>query len=107
MQKIAKITDKTIETYEIEYIKDEPYFIGVRLYGENKQTGEKIATEINKELGDHIISTQVYTPHPDTVRFGFSGFEFTGIEIEVDLNTVTDLNEDFIVMEADPYKRDI
>lgn len=97
MHEIKKIMAPEIEHFEIEHLEDETYFIDVRLYGENTETAEKIAAKINKF--DTVLNADVYTPHPDTVRFGFSGYEFTGISVEVSLKDMTELNEDYLIMD--------
>ena len=99
MYQIKKIlTRENINHFEIEYMKEEPYFISVRLYGENIETGKKMETCI-KETCKNLLDTTVYTPHEDTVRFGFSGFDFTGLELEVNLKELTPLKEDFLLMD--------
>jgi len=94
------LTREAINHFEIDYIKDEPYFLQVRLYHEDLETGNRIAGCIkNANTGDKIRDIMVYTPHEDTVKFGFSGVPFTAIDLELDLQKAVELREDFLLMD--------
>lgn len=94
------LTREAINHFEIDYIKDEPYFLQVRLYHEDIETGNRIAECIrNANTCDKIRDIMVCTPHEDTVKFGFSGVPFTAIDLELDLQKAVELREDFLLMD--------
>lgn len=97
MNEIKKILDNEINHFEIEHISDDVYFLDVRLYGEKMETAEKIAEKINQS--DKVIKAEPYTPHPDIVKYAFTGYEFTGISVEVSLKDMMELNEDYLLMD--------
>ncbi|WP_405286449.1 hypothetical protein [Methanobrevibacter sp.] len=102
MYKLKKIlTKQNINHFEIDYMKEDPYFLQIRLCNEDLETGNRIADKImeaNTEGKIHEI-IMVYTPHEDVVRFGFSGIKFTAIDIELDLPKVVELHDDFLLMD--------
>lgn len=94
------LTREHINHFEIEYIKDEPYFLQARLYHEDLETGNRIAECIrNANTGGKIKDIMVYLPHEDTIKFGFSGVPFTAIDIEVLLDNAVSLREDYLLMD--------
>ena len=94
------LTMEHIPHFEIDHLKDEPYFLQVRLYHEDLETGNRIAECIhNANTIDKIRDIMVYTPHEDTVKFGFSGVPFTAIDLELDLQKAVELHEDFLLMD--------
>ena len=101
MYQLKKIlTYEHIPHFEIDYIKDEPYYIDIRLIKEPKETGEYIAGQINNaNTGNKILEIETYTPTQDSINYGFSGIPFTGISIEVKLSEAISLDEDFILLD--------
>lgn len=99
MHNIKNLTDKTINAYEIEHITDTPEYIDIRLYNEDTTAAKQVTRIINERLNNQIIKADIYTPHQDIVKYGYSGIPFTGIEIKVNPATVTLLNEDYLLMD--------
>ena len=97
MHEIKNIIVPEIPNFEIDHIKEEPYHIDVRLYGENTKTAEQIAEKINQYTT--VLNADVYTPSQDTINYALSGYEFTGISVEVSLKDMIELNEDYLIMD--------
>lgn len=101
MYQLKKIlTREHIPHFEIDHIKDEPYYIDIRLIHEPQETADKIAECIkNANTGNKILEIETYTPSQESINYGFSGISFTGISLEINLSEAIALNEDFILLD--------
>ena len=101
MYKLKKIlTYEHIPHFEIDHLKDEPYYIEIRLIHEPQETGEYIAQQIKRANTENkILKIETYTPSQDSINYGFSGISFTGISIEVKLSEAIALNKDFLLID--------
>ena len=102
MYKIKKIlTKQNINHFEIDYMKEDPYFLQIRLCNEDLETGNRIADKImeaNTEGKIHEI-IMVYKPGKKTIEYGYSGIPFTAIDIEILLEKTVLLKDDFLLMD--------
>lgn len=101
MYQIKKIlTRENIPHFEIDHIKEEPYYIDIRLIHKTKETADHIAECIkNANTENKILEIETYVPSDDSIRYGFSGIPFTGISLEINLSEAIALNEDFILLD--------
>lgn len=101
MYQLKKIlTRENIPHFEIDHIRDEPYYIDIRLIHETKETADRIAECIkNANTGDKILEIETYVPDESTINYGFSGISFTGISLEINLSEAISLDEDFILLD--------
>ena len=104
MYKLKKIlTREHINHFEIDYMKDDPYFLQIRLCNEDIETGNRIADCImnaNTQGKIHEV-LMVYKPGKKTIEYGYSGIPFTAIDLEILLEKTVPLKHDFILLDDD------